>query len=341
MKTQDLHAAIRECNEKNDFFGIIRLIEKCKEPDYALTLEYVRACINASNTVQDGYTLLETADAGLDSWALEGRDDAKWLFYKGYILFKQGLVPEALIRFQHAQGFVKVTDADLMGKISSMLEICKTRMIESEFPGLSEDNRALVMRHIEDNFGPSVKLASSYKVDILRIPPHEGHDYQLLVTCGLAGKRLAVPQGFDEGANSHLELCLALPKDYDFSADRTRNWEVFLLIGLIEHVIVSQNFIGFGYYIDNGSPFAASADFRGAMLTGMGDYPGQAQSTVLKDGSQAHFYQVIPLRPVECVYRAGHTALDLLNLFREKGAKLTPFETDRPDYASGLSALKV
>ncbi len=336
MKNVDLYKTIRQLSDKNDFFAIIKLIDKQKDPDYDLTLEFVRACINASNTVQDGYSLLDAADQGLDSWAIEGRDDPRWLFYKGYVLFKQGLIPEALIRFEHAMQFVNVNSGDLMQKVATMLELCKTRMIEAEFPGLKGEDKLRVLEHISDNFGEYKKLATSYNVDILRCTPHEGHDYQLLVTCGLAGKKLMVPSGFDEGANSHLELCIALPKDYDFSADRVRNWEVFLLISLIEHVISSRNFIGFGYFTMQDQPFSVAADFRGAMLTAMGDYPGDAQSVTLQDGSMAHFFQVIPLRPVECVYRSTHSALDLLNLFRQKNAELTPFSYERPDYASGL-----
>ena len=336
LKTTDLYATIRDLSDKNEFFGIIKLIEKQKSPDYGLTLEYVRACVNAANTVQDGYELMERANTGLDSWASEGRDDPQWLFLKGYILFKQGLIPEALIRFEHALRFVSVNSGDLMGKVNTMLELCRTRMIESEFPGLAPRDHQIVSEHIRDNFGEYVKLASSFNVDILRCLPHEGHDYQLLVTCGLSGKRLNVPQGFDAGANSRLELSLALPKDYDFSGDRLRNWEVFLLISLIEHVISSQNFIGFGYFTAQDQPFSPAADFRGAMFTAMGAYPGQAQSAVLEDGSVTHFFQVIPLRPVECIYRSSHGALELLNLFRQKNAVLTPFLCDRPDYASGL-----
>lgn len=337
MKNTDIYTTIRELSDKNDFFGIIRLIDRQKDPDYALTLEFVRACINASNTVQDGYSLLDAADQGLDSWALEGKDDPKWLFYKGYVLFKQGLVPEALIRFEHAMRFVDVSSGDLMGKISNMLELCRTKMFESEFPGLKDQDHDLVRTHIEKNFGSCVKLATSCNVEILRCPPHEGHDYQLLVTCGLAGKTLQVPQGYDAGANSHLELALALPADYDFTADKTRNWEVFLLISLIEHVISSQNFIGFGYFTVQDKPFSQAADYRGAMLTGMGDYPGDAQSVSLSDGTLVHFFQVIPLRPMECAFREGHSALDLLNVFREKNAELTPFRYERPDYVAAFN----
>ena len=83
MKHTDLYATIRELSDKNDFFGIIRLIDRQKDPDYDLTLEFARACINASNTVQDGYALLDAADKGLDSWATEDKDDPAWLFYKG------------------------------------------------------------------------------------------------------------------------------------------------------------------------------------------------------------------------------------------------------------------
>jgi hypothetical protein len=336
---KDIGAAIAELNSKGDYFGIIRLIEKQEGPDYGLTLDYARACINASNTVQDGYSLLEQASAGLDSWAAEGRNDARWLFYKGYVLYKQGMIPDAFNRFEMALGKVPAEDPqELFPKIRAMIEACRQAMIESEFKGPEPELARALEAHVSGELGQFVPLATSFKVRLLRVPPTEKHPYNLLVTSGLAARRLPVPGGFDSGANSRLELCLPLPADYDFRADENANWEVYLMLSLIEHVISSDHFIGFGYFIDEGRPFASGTAFCGAMLTALGDYGGSAQELKLPGGDIVRYFQVVPLLPMECRYRATHTAMELLQVFSSRKAALTPFYASRPDFCAGVDA---
>jgi hypothetical protein len=333
---------IRALDGKDDYFGIMRLIEKQREPDYALTLEYVRACVNAAATVQDGFRLLELASSGLDSWASEGHADPRWLFYKGVILYRQGMIPDAMNRFKKALEYVKVGDPEnLLTKCNAMLEQCRGRMIESEFPGLKAEDAQAVKLHVKEHFGNFVKLGESYKTEILRVPPSAEHPFQLLVTCGLAGRALPVPEGYDAGVNARLELCLALPEQYDFQGDRERNWEVFMLVSMIEHVITSDHFIGFGYYADKENGFDDGGQFTGLMLTGLGDYSGECQQVQLASGSLARFYQLIPLKPYECAYRATHSAMDLLRLFAEKKTPLTPFYSGRADLCAQIGAARV
>ncbi|MGN0909710.1 MAG: suppressor of fused domain protein [Succinivibrio sp.] len=336
---KDIAGTIAALNEQGDYFGIIRLIEKQDEPDYGLTLDYARACINAANSVQDGYALLEQASRGLDSWAAEGRGDARWLFYKGYVLYKQGMVPDALNRFELALGKVPAEDPHgLFPKIRAMAEACRQAMIESEFKGPDEALSRALEDHVRRELGDFAPLATSFKVRLLRARPTQAHPYNMLVTSGLAARRLPVPDGFDRGANSRLELCLPLPEDYDFRGDKDANWEVFLMLSLIEHVISSDHFIGFGYFIGGDRPFAKGTAFCGAMLTALGDYGGSAQELVLKGGDIVRYFQVVPLLPMECRYRESHSAMDLLEVFASRKAALTPFCASRSDACAGVDA---
>lgn len=337
----DIYAEIMRLDEQNDFFGIIKKIEALAEPNYALRVQLARAYINASGQVQDDFSLLQKAQAVLDSCALQGGSDPLWLFCKGCALYKEGLVHDSIMRLERAQGLVRVDPGEqgqqeLFGKISSMLRLCRNQLIESEFPGVSEPVRQQLHAHIEKHFGTAQKFCTSFKVEVLHILPHEGHDYHLLCSCGLSGRKLVVPKGFDEQGNAHLELALALPSSYEFKQDRARDWVVYLLLSLIEHVITATEFIGFGYYIDNGAPFSETTRFCGAMLTALGDYPAQAQSLILGDGSVTHFFQIIPLLPLELKYRSTHTAVELLNSFRSRGTILTPFYDGRSDVIGTL-----
>ncbi len=327
-------------HEKDDFFGIIRKLEAQSELDYALTLQLARAYLNAAAKAQDGYNLLEKAHLVLDTFAIEGKDDPYWLFYKALALYRQGLIHDCMVRLERAARFVPLGD-NLFMQIENMHEICKAALIESEFKGLDGDNRAILLEHIRAHFGEPHKLMSSFKVDVLHIDPTDAHPFNLLVTCGLAGKKLSVPKGYDEKSNSRLELMLALPKSYVFTKDKDKDWPVYLLLSLIEHVITTQDFIGFGYYIDNGSPFSQATQYEGIMLTALGEFDGVSQSAVLNDNTVTHFFQPVPLMPMELKFRKTHTAQELLEEFKQKKAILTPLFDGRPDVCAQVSSVGV
>ncbi len=332
-------ATLRELDESNDYFGILRLIEEQSEPTLELALQYARACLNAARQTEDYYELLQKAHQALDRYTLEGKDNPHWLFYKGYTLYLEGFVPDAMVRLERAARLVAVGDTGLFSHISTVLELCRDRMIESEFAGLLPEQKQLVSEHITTHFGRAHKLMSVHKVDVLHLEPCEGHPYHLLVTCGLSGRCLPVPEGFDAGQNERLELCMMLPANYEFQQDRDRDWPVYLLGRLIEHVITAQSFIGFGYYVDYGAPFSQITAFTGLMLTALGEYSAQSQLCLLNDREAVHFFEVIPLKPMEVHYRAHHTANDLLNLFRTRGVALTPIDEQRMDVVSDIASL--
>ena len=50
------------------------------------------------------------------------------------------------------------------------------------------------------------------------------------------------------------------------------------------------------------------------------------------------YFQVVPLLPMECRYRASHSAMELLNVFLSRKAALTPFYATRPDFCAGVDA---
>ena len=323
----ELTAQIDALYEKDDFGSIIRLLEQQPSLDYEASLRLAQAYINAGNTMADGYELQEKAHTVLDKVAIEGKDDPKWLFYKGYALYKQGLVYDALLRFERAQQHVGIGSSAspaLFANISSMLQACRTTIMESEFKGLGDRDKARIVEHIEKEFGRPNKLFSSLKVDVYQIDPTPEHNYNVLLTCGLSGKVFKVPKGFDQNTNSRMELALILPASYRFKQDKDADWPIYLLIDLIEHVIASTSFIGFGYYVSKGATFSKATSFSGVMLTALGEYPGQKQSVVMEDNSVSLFFQVIPLLPDEISYREQHTAGELLELFKNRNIPLTP-----------------
>ncbi|MCR5536889.1 MAG: suppressor of fused domain protein [Succinivibrio sp.] len=331
---------IKELDSQDDYYGILKLIEEQSEPTLELALQYARACLNATHKTSDPYELVQKAHMALERYVSAGKDNPYWLFYKGYALYLDGLVPDALVRLERAARFVKIgRDDGLFSHIQTMRELCRQKMIESEFAGLKPEWRQQLMSHIETHFGKAHKLSSLHKVEVLHLEPTEEHPYHMLTTCGLAARCLPVPEGFESSLNQRLELCVMLPSNYKFEQDQDRDWPVYLLGKLIELVISAQSFIGFGYYVDYGAPFSRATAFTGLMLTALGEYPAESQLALLDGKEEVHFFEVIPLKPMEVHYRSQHTANELLGLFKKRGVMLTPIDEQRIDVVSDIATL--
>lgn len=336
----DIHNQVTKLFSEKKYYEIIALLEPL-ELDFNLALSLVRAYLNASLKTNDPESLCAKAHKILDSFALEGKDDPKWLYLKGMALYQDNLIPDSMMRLERALTHVSVGDHELFNRINACLENCKSLMIQSEFKGLNPDDFKIVSEHIEKYFGKGQRLCSLFGVEVIHIPPSEDHPYNKLISCGLGAKLLNVPNGFDKKLNAHLELCLFLPKDYRFTQDKDKDWPVYLLLQMIRHVIGALNFIGFGYYVKEEPSLAPSTAYDGVMLTALGDYAGECQAVNLSDGSTVRFYQLVPLQPMETRYRMHHTAIELLRLFERERIVLTPFIAARPDVCCGPEAMSV
>ena len=336
----DIHNQVSKLFENKKYYEIIALLEPL-ELDFSLALSLVRAYLNASLKTSDPESLCSKAHKILDNFALDGKDDPNWLYLKGMALYQDDLIPDAMMRLERALTHVSVGDTVLFNRISAMLENCKSLMIQAEFKGLDKADFEVVSTHIKQHFGEGKRLCTLFGVEVIHIPPTDEHPYNKLISCGLGAKLLNVPKGFDKKQNAHLELCLFLPKDYQFTQDKDKDWPVYLLLQMIRHVIGSLNFIGFGYYIKEEPSLAPSTVYNGVMLTALGTYDGESQQVSLADGSMVRFYQLVPLQPMETLYRQHHTAIELLRLFERERIVLTPFIAARPDVCCGPEALSV
>lgn len=327
----ELEAKLEAYYQRADLFNVIELLEN-SELDFDLCMELVRTYINVANKSGDPYTLYEKATVVLDKNAIAGRDDPRWLFYKGYILYRQGLVEDALIRFERALKFASVADGALFTNICTMAENCKNEVKLSSFKGMNEANLPLYDEHLKKHFGKTSKFCSFNGVEVLLAEPNEEHKYFLLITRGLSGKDLKA----DDGRIEHLEIALALPEDYRFSEDQEKNFEVYMFIEIAKHLICADRYTGFGYYLKRDQSFSAHTAFTGAMLSALGDFKKDASFFKNSNGEDVIFYEVLPLRPMEVSYRDTHSAYELLERFKEKLIMLTPFIATRDDAVQTL-----
>lgn len=326
---QELLARVHELYEQNAFEGIIDLLEPNIETlEFELALELARAYINHGNTMGQGRgdERYLQANALLDKYGTQGKEHAPFLFYKGYALFKLGLVNDALIRFNRALRFVKLgVDDSLLPTIERMKALCESFDPDNQANKLSEADEALLYAHIKEHMGSYQILFKTDRYELLHIKPDDAHPWNLIVTKGLAGKKLKVPLGVDELTNSHVELAVCLPPEWQFSTSEEYNlWPINALCELINFILAGNEFVGFGYTFSNDKPWHSSTDFSGGMLTALGGYNHRAQEAVLSDGSYVRFFELIFLYPMELAFRKSHDASALIDLFVQKGVRPSP-----------------
>lgn len=326
---QELLTRVHELYERDAFGGIIELLEpQLEELEFELALELSRAYINLGNTMGQGKgdELYLQANALLDKFGLQGKEHAPFLFYKGYALFKLGLVNDALIRFNRALRFVKFgVDDSLLPTIERMKALCESFDPDNTENKLSAADDALLDAHIKEYLGTYQILFKTDRYELLHIKPDEEHPWNLIVTKGLAGKKLNVPLGVDELTNSHVELALCLPPEWEFSTSEEYNlWPINALCELINFILAGHEFVGFGYTFSNDKPWHCSTDFSGGMLTALGGYNQRAQEAILSDGSYVRFFELVFLYPMELAFRKSHDAAALIELFVQKGVRPSP-----------------
>lgn len=328
---KELLAKVSELYKSDELFKIIDLLEN-SELDFDLCMELVRTYINAANRTSDPFSLFEKAEILLDKFSLEGKVSAKYHFYRGYILFKKGLIADSLIRFEEALKHASVMDGQLFSNITIMIDNAKRLLDKAEFKGLDENDSKELLAFIEKNFGKANHLCEFSHVSLYQIAPTKDHDYNLIVSVGLSGKNK------DHSLNSeNIELCLALPKDYRFNKDSKSAFEIYMLIEIISYLITEKNPVGFGYYLEKENGFSKRTAFTGAMLASLGEYPKESQSVTLSSGRNVNFYELLPLRPMELNFRKTHSAHELLELFKKHLIKLTPFISTRDDVCQRLN----
>lgn len=315
--------------KSDELFKIIDLLEN-SDLDFDMCMELVRTYINAANRTSDPFSLFEKAQTLLDRFTLEGKSSAKYHFYRGYILFKKGLVSDSLIRFEEALKHASVMDGMLFSNITVMIDNAKRLLDRAEFKGLNEDDFKELLSFTEKTFGKANHLCDFSHVSLYQIPPTEKHDYNLIVSLGLSGKDC-------DRQHENIEVCLALPKDYRFNKDSKSAFEIYMLIEIISYLITEKNPVGFGYYLEKENGFSKRTAFTGAMLCSLGEYPKESQSVTLSSGRSVNFYELLPLRPMELNFRKTHSAHDLLELFKKHLIKLTPFISTRDDVCQRLN----
>ncbi len=337
---EKLLSEINALFDADNYGGILDLLEdEVADLDYELSLWLVRTYINANNCrMCEGDEYFLRANAVLDKFAMSGKDDPYYQFYKAYVLYKLNLLDDAVIRLERSLKVANVMrDGEIFARAQKLLANCRNLLAKPASRAL--DLQALYAReaHVKEHFGQYEILFKTDRYEILHVSPTEEHPFHVLITSGLSNKEMEVPEGYDHGENARLELVLTLPYRWTFaSGGDFYIWPVQMLCDIANYVLDEAEYLGFGFSFNNDAPLSPHTKFTGGMLTALGNYPDEAQSAILPDGSQINFFEIILLRPFELKFREQHKAAELIELFVRHDTPLSPFNDNRPDLAQSL-----
>ena len=167
-----------------------------------------------------------------------------------------------------------------------------------------------VHAHVERTLGAVPKVfhdlvGDLVHVDVYPVPPRQERPWWTLVTNGVSGAPMRVPEEAGGPDLTHAELCLQLPRDWPvFEPDRAwprHVWPLVLLgeLGRFPHAL--DAWLSPGSTVANGipaEPFVPGTRWAGAMIERPGMLP-RAFRTLRARGSRIEFLAIVPLTAAE------------------------------------------
>ena len=159
-------------------------------------------------------------------------------------------------------------------------------------------------------------------VDAFIIPPSGEYDAIRIVTCGMGGRMMLLPEGSKGKNPDRIELMIDLPSDWDldgeFWKDETLLWPIRLLHDLADYPWRNGTWFRLGSAVSWPEPFAENIGFTGVLLTApVIDYFGKCEVKI-SPGKSVQIYQAVPLYPEELNYRIEHGTRKLHELLGDK-----------------------
>lgn len=292
---------------------------------YELLLQIARLYINSASDMtheDEALVCYDKAHALLDKKAIVGKDDPLWLFYKGYSLFKQNLIEDAIIRLQRALKFVDVNkDGELFEKIYNLYNYASSL---TKLKVLTDKQDRIVNEHYQKYFGEYKLICQFDKVQILEFYIKD-KDYYLYLTKGLSAYKMVN----DKAQSSIVELSFISKNPID-----TNFFALGVLKDLISY-IYTNHFVGFGFTSTNDKPYVENSNLNSFMLCALGDFDKEALGFNF-DNDYVSILQIIFLYPQEYNYRFTHSSSELIDLFKLRNIKLSPININRENVLKSI-----
>lgn len=249
-----------------------------------------------------------------------GEGDPLWHYRLGYALYYLGREGEARAEFE---AVLRLTPEDedaarFLDWCEKALTVKRQRGVEMLTPALyTEEERAAVLRHIEEHFGPVetalLEVASpDIAVHIAVIPPCPEHDYTVLCTVGMGASPMRVPPELAGRGLERAELMMALPAHWRVQdPDEQWHWPVRWLKIAARVPVEEGSFLEWGQAVPTGGPFCRNRKWNGFLVSWPVAFGTESFRCTLPGGEPVNFYQLVPLYQDEMdfLFRSGPEAL--------------------------------
>ena len=167
---------------------------------------------------------------------------------------------------------------------------------------------------------PLVDSVDMY-VDMYVIESTEPYPAQRLVTCGMGGRAMYVPEDARKNSPDRIELLLDLPPEWRLDRESWDNERFYCPVRLLKNLVRfpwdTGTWFRLGHAVSWPEPFADNTRLTGVLLTSPAvDSFGRCEIKV-SPGKMVHIYQVVPLYPEELDYRVEHGTRKLHELLGE------------------------
>lgn len=207
-----------------------------------------------------------------------------------------------------------------------------------------ESGRA-VIDYMEQRFGPVDKdgmqevipVMEGLSVTINVIRPNEIHPYLVLFTNGMSDRPMKVPTGSEQW--QFAELVMHLPPDWihpqDANSDPRWMWPIKWLRLMAYYPYSNDTWLGLPAAIVSSAepPEPLGPGTEQSCLLMIPDFANLDLPLQRADGTQVHFYTLVPLYTNERDFELEHGMKAFFKRFSERKVQMT-VELDRPSFAS-------
>ncbi|MCL2713971.1 MAG: suppressor of fused domain protein [Alphaproteobacteria bacterium] len=171
-------------------------------------------------------------------------------------------------------------------------------------------NEKAIARHLERFFGKSkhALFATGDGVHVYIYPPNRHRSFQTLVTMGLSGFEMPVPESQKKREEFlHVELLTRVPEDWPIprATGEAGFWPYAMLSSLAEYAAQQKVWLGPLHVVPNltstpyGKPFEKGSLLSHALLLPPAQENAEFARLKIK-GKTVRFLQVIPITSAEC-----------------------------------------
>jgi hypothetical protein len=164
------------------------------------------------------------------------------------------------------------------------------------------------------------KESLDFHLDVYWIKPNEQRNFTMLMTNGISSIPLNIPINVPKKIFSpYIELCILLPKDWNFENDNWKKpeyfWAIKLLRELARYPHKNNTWFGFGHTIPNTEPIIGTG-FMATILLKSKTLPEEFQK--IKYGDKIiELYTLFPLYSEELEFDEKNGTNALLELFNK------------------------